>query len=496
MRMDEIHILVVDDEKVIRDGTERILSKEGYEVTTVENGEQGLDCLRKSKFNILLLDLMMPGISGMEILKMVLAEHPAILVIVITGYATVTNAVEAMKNGAYDFIPKPFTPDQLRIVARRALDKLRLEREAELLRLEREKNLQDIASEKSRIKTIVNCMADGVIVTDRKNRIVLINPAATRILSIDDAELNGKPLSFCVKDEGLNQLVEGFFRGGEPSYAAISREITIEKEKGKEIFLRAHAAPVRNEEGEILGSVIVFEDITCLKELDRMKSDFVAMVSHELRTPLIAISQQISVILEGIAGEISEKQRELLIRAKERNRELITMIKNLLDLSKIESGQIVQYKEPINVNVALKKIINLMLPQALEKGIALEFEPYEPLPLINADVNNMEGVFTNLIGNAIQYTLQGGKTIVRSGVKGEYVKVEVIDTGIGIAQEDLPKIFDKFYRVKTEQTRKIVGSGLGLSIVKGIIEAHLGLIEVESELGKGTTFTVFLPIKS
>jgi two-component system phosphate regulon sensor histidine kinase PhoR len=137
-----------------------------------------------------------------------------------------------------------------------------------------------------------------------------------------------------------------------------------------------------------------------------------------------------------------------------------------------------------------------MRSQALERGIILEFEPYDPLPLIDADVNNMEGVFTNLVNNAMRYTLQGGRVTIKSGVKGEYVKVEVIDTGIGIAQEDLPKIFDKFYRVKTAQTRNIMGSGLGLSIVKGIIEAHLGLIEVESELGKGTTFTVFLPIKS
>jgi signal transduction histidine kinase len=297
-----------------------------------------------------------------------------------------------------------------------------------------------------------------------------------------------------VKDERLNQLVEGFFLGGEPAYSAISQEITVTKDK--KIFLRAHAAPVRNEEGDLIGSVIVFEDITFLKELDRMKSDFVNMVSHELRTPLVTVSQQLSVILDGIAGEVSEKQRELLTRAKERNRELVTMVKNLLDLSKIESGEIVQYKEPMNLNVPIGKVIDMMLPQAIEKGISLEFQPHEPLPVIDADVNNMEGVFTNLISNAVKYTNEGGKVSVRSRVKGGYVQIDVADTGIGIAREDLAKIFDRFYRVKTEQTRKVVGSGLGLSIVKGIIEAHLGSIEVESEPGKGTTFSVFLPIKS
>jgi len=172
------------------------------------------------------------------------------------------------------------------------------------------------------------------------------------------------------------------------------------------------------------------------------------------------------------------------------------MVKNLLDLSKIESGEIIQYKEPVNLNVSISKVIDMMLPLAMEKGISLEFKPHEPLPFIDADVNNMEGIFTNLISNAVKYTNQGGKVMVRSRVKGGYIQVDVADTGIGIAREDLPKIFDRFYRVKTEQTRKVVGSGLGLSIVKGIIEAHFGSIEVESEPGKGTTFSVFLPIKT
>jgi len=495
MKMDEIHILIIDDEKIIRDGTEYILKKEGYKVMACKDGEEGLGCLKGAKFHLLILDLMMPGIRGMDILKAVQTQYPDLLVIVITGYATVGNAVEAMKIGAYDFIPKPFTPDQLRIIVKRAIDKLNLEQEAALLRSEREKSLKDIADEKSRVKTIIHCMADGVIVTDRESNIVLTNPAASLMLSAEGTDLMGRPLSFCVKNEKLNQLVESFFSGGGPPYSSISQEITIKKDD-KEVFLRAHAAPVRNEAGDVLGSVIVFEDITYLKEFDRMKSDFVNMVSHELRTPLVTVSQQLSVILDGIAGEVSEKQRELLTRAKVRNRELITMVKNLLDLSKIESGEIIQYKEPVNLNLPLGKVIEMMFPQAAEKGVSLEFNPHEPLPVIDADVNNMEGIFTNLISNAIKYTNPGGKVTVSSGVKGGYVQVDVADTGIGIAREDLPKIFDRFYRVKTEQTRKVAGAGLGLSIVKGIIEAHLGSIEVESEPGKGTTFSVFLPIKS
>jgi len=191
-------ILVVDDEQIMRDGCTRILSKEDWEVVTADSGEAGLEAIKRGDgFDVILLDLMMPGIRGMEVLEAAHQVDPDLLVIVITGYATVESAVEAMKKGAYDFIPKPFTPDQLRIIVKRALEKRSLQREMEVLRLEREKSLRDIATEKSRIATIINCMGDGVLVCDRDSCVVLSNPAAGRMLGIQESSLIGKPLSEC-----------------------------------------------------------------------------------------------------------------------------------------------------------------------------------------------------------------------------------------------------------------------------------------------------------
>ncbi len=178
-------ILVVDDEKIIRDGCEKVLSKEGWEVRTASSGVAGLEILQERPYDLLLLDLKMPGLSGMEVLQRVKELYPELLVVVITGYATVESAVEAMKAGAYDFISKPFLPDQLRIVARRALEKKALEWEAERLRREREKGLREIAGEKSKIKTIIQCMADGVLVTDHEGNVVLYNPAFLRLLKCE-----------------------------------------------------------------------------------------------------------------------------------------------------------------------------------------------------------------------------------------------------------------------------------------------------------------------
>jgi PAS domain S-box-containing protein len=494
--LNQVNILVIDDELIMREGCSRILSKDGWAVICAENGKQGLDEIQASpeKVDVILLDLMMPGMSGMEVLDQVRTIDPNLLVIVITGYATVESAVEAMKKGAYDFIPKPFTPDQLRIVVRRALERRTLQKEAEFLRRERERSLRDIATEKSKIKTIINCMGDGVLVCDRESCIVLSNPAASRMLKIPESSLLGNFLPQCNLHPELSKIIEESLTTKDMGYTSVSQELSI-GESG-EVFLRAHTAPVRNDLGETLGSVTVLQDISHLKELDKMKSEFIAMVAHELRAPIASVEQQLTVILNGIAGEVTAKQERLLSRAKERTKGLLTLIKDLLDLSKIEAGKMVQYKEPLSLQEVIQRVVDLMRAEAEAKKIDLQFSAPSETPLISADRNSMEGIFTNLISNAIKYTPEGGKVWITLNEEGGFVKAAVSDTGIGIKKEDLLRIFDKFYRVKTMETRQIVGTGLGLSIVKSIVDAHLGSISVESEEGGGTTFTVLLPKES
>jgi len=490
------NILVIDDEQIMRDGCSRILSRDGWSVLCAQNGAQGLEEMKgyPGIIDVILLDLMMPGMSGMEVLDHIRTYDPNLLVIVITGYATVESAVEAMKKGAYDFIPKPFTPDQLRIVVRRALERRALQKEAEFLRKEREKSLRDIATEKSKIKTIINCMGDGVLVCDRDSCIVLSNPAASRMLKAPETCLLGNYLNQCHLPQDLSHAIEESLQTKDMSYTSVSQELSV-GEPG-EIFLRAHTAPVRNDIGEIMGSVTVLQDISHLKELDKMKSEFVAMVTHELRAPIAVVEQQLTVILSKMAGDVTEKQEQLLSRAKERTRGLLDLIKDLLDLSKIEAGKMVQYKEPLYLQEVIQRVVDSMRSEAENKKIDLQFSSPPKISFIHADRNSMEGIFTNLISNAIKYTPEGGKVWVHLGEEGGFVKANVSDTGIGIKKEDLSRIFDKFYRVKTTETRQIVGTGLGLSIVKSIVDAHLGSITVISKEREGTTFTVSFPKES
>jgi signal transduction histidine kinase len=258
-------------------------------------------------------------------------------------------------------------------------------------------------------------------------------------------------------------------------------------------FFMAHSAPVRNELGEILGSVTILNDVTWFKELDQMKSDFVDMVSHELRSPLGSIRQQVNLFVDGYVGDMDEQQSQILGRVQKRIDGLIGMINNLLDLSRIEAGRLVQQKERIIISDTIQEVVELMTPEAQTKKLAFEVDIDSQLLPIYADRQSMETVFTNLVSNAVKYNREEGKIIISAQNRGDFVEIRVSDTGVGIAKADLPQVFDKFFRIRTEYTRKVVGSGLGLPLTKAIIEAHLGTITVESEQGEGTTFVVLLP---
>jgi PAS domain S-box-containing protein len=477
-------ILVIDDEQRIRDGCSKILKKEKCLVDTAENGDIGLKMIADRHYDIVLTDLMMPGIGGMEVVNKVREKYTDTVVIVITGFATLEHSIEAMKNGAFDFIPKPFTPEYLRIIVSKALRMTR--------------TLQDIGTEKSRLKTIINHIAVGILVTDKDKKIILYNAAILKMLGYEGDALNDHPLADLTNNEKLNNIISGILELSDGDFKTLSTEIEtqINQENGpsSQLFLRAQAVPFQSGSGEILGSVTIIDDITHLKIMDKMKSDFVSMVSHEIRGPLAAILSHINILLDGLAGELGVKQIDILSRISERVNGLIDLSNDLLDLSRIEAGLIAQNRHDVHLMDILNELIEFFQPRAKGKKISLVLKRTE-LPVINADPKNMEEVFSNLITNALIYTPEGGEVTVSGGVKGDFVVIKVTDNGYGIAPDEIPRIFERFYRSKTEKTRRILGTGLGLSIVKSIIETHNGSINVKSKEGIGSTFYVRLPLK-
>ena len=487
--MDEkTKVLVVDDERVVRDGCHRVLSGKGYEVATAENGKQALDILAGEPVDLILLDLKMPVMSGEEVLGITSTEYKDIPVIIITGHGTVDTAVECMKKGAYDFITKPFQIEEFLLTVTRAAEKRKLEKRAKQFEEENIRNLYDLNLEKSRLKTIINRMANGVMVTNRNLEIVLHNPALMRLMEISDKIENPAPITKIMNDESLIDTLKQIQSGETSEGESVSQEINI----GTNI-LRAISAPALGPDRSVVGTVTVLEDVTAFKQLDQMKSDFVNMVAHELRSPLVSIRQINSVLLEGLAGPLEEKQQDFVDRGVKKIDALLELINDLLDVAKIEAGQYVQRQVPTDIGKIIEETVSLMEARAQEQGITLTYS-CQGLKPVQADPKNMEEIFNNLVSNAINYSPEGGRVTVTAQSLGEYMEIKVQDTGVGIPSEELPKIFDKFYRVKNPKTRQVIGTGLGLAIVKGVVEAHHGTIDVESIEDKGTTFRILLPV--
>jgi signal transduction histidine kinase len=488
MFMDEVRILVIDDEQVIREGVARALTTEGYVIAKADNGSMGLEMLQDQAYDIVLTDLMMPGLDGFAVLDWIRDNQPHVQVIVITGFATVTKAVSAMKQGAFDFVGKPFTPDYIRLVVKRAVDRLEMKEETARLRVEKKRGLEAIDKSESRLKTVFACMAEAVLITDAEGVVVLHNPAAIKNLEIQTDPFIGKPLSASIRDLTAVSMVEEVVRNS----STMIREFKPGSISRK--FLRAYCSPVITEQGAVVGSVTIFEDITSQKEIDQMKSDFVAMVAHELKSPLASVEQMIYAVQVGCEHEQSAACHTLHSRMTARTKDLLRLIENLLNLSKLESGTVVFNLEAVKGDDIINDVLEISRPQAEAKNITISYEPCDEEWWFKVDYDHMRRAILNIVSNSIKYTPEHGSITVQSQVSAGFVNLLVSDTGIGISQEDLPNIFDRFYRVRGKATRNIIGSGLGLSLVKEVVATHQGYIDVQSTPEVGTTFTLSFPL--
>jgi two-component system phosphate regulon sensor histidine kinase PhoR len=240
--------------------------------------------------------------------------------------------------------------------------------------------------------------------------------------------------------------------------------------------------------------VAVLSDITELKELDQMKTDLMSMVTHEIRTPLATVRGFAQILLKGgIPGEKSKEFLEIINRQSNR---LVNLVNDFLDITRIESGRQAITKAPLSMEKLIQNALLDLKPLADDKQISLHFEsPSLPIPELLADRNLMEQVLINLLSNAIKYSPKGAEARVALYQENGFVNVDIKDTGLGIPRESIPRLFEKFYRVRCDDRKDIIGTGLGLSLVKQIIDVHSGTIKVESEHGVGSTFTFSIPIK-
>jgi len=345
-------------------------------------------------------------------------------------------------------------------------------------------NVDRIIEEKTKTDAVIYSIADGLIMTDFSGRVMLLNRQARNMLDVKQ-EIDNISLLDYIKDKSIAESLREMII--EKKDEKTTKEFRINKR-----IIEARTDTVKTEKGKNLGILTILHDITLEKQLETMKDDFIHSITHDLRSPMTSIRGFMEILLDGSAGEITEQQREFLQIMDDSSKKLLGLINNILDVAKLESGKIDITLSRVNAGRLVNNIVKALKLRAEKGQITLRAKETAKLPDINADAGLLERTIENLISNALKFTPAGGRVSVETEDFEDRIQVSVTDTGEGIPQNFLNKVFDKFQQVENSMTKK-KGTGLGLAISRYIVEAHRGKIWVESEPGKGSKFQFYIP---
>ncbi len=363
---------------------------------------------------------------------------------------------------------------------------------AEKLKHFHDMNIEQILAEKRKSEAIIRSVDDGLLVVDEKLLITNINPKAAAIFDIPAEDALGKHILEVVRDERVFVGLKAALESTQPRPMTEGEDVLTVPKGDEQQHYQMGVLPMRSRAGVIPGAVLVLRDITRLKELERLKSEFVMTASHELRTPLTSIGMSVGMLMESASPKLNEMEREFLEACHEEVNRLKALVSDLLDLTKIEAGKLDVVFERVAPAFLSLQATTMMKSQAEAAGVGLTVEVPDDLPEVQADPNKIVWVLVNLLANAVRYTPAGGHVWLRAERAGEWIHLKVQDNGPGVPREMQSRIFDKFVRL--DQGDASGGSGLGLAISKEIVRAHRGAIWLESEPGQGSTFTFSLPL--
>ena len=363
-------------------------------------------------------------------------------------------------------------------------------RMAERIRELRRSDLGKLLIAQQTTEAAIDSLYDPVLVTDSDGRLTRINPAAERLFGAR-ADVVGKPIEQVAHDPRIAQAVVDVLRSGSAVASESAGAVLPWAVDGSRRAFRVRSTPMHDADGRLVGAVTLLEDITHLSEISRLKSEFIAAASHELRTPLTSVQMGIHLLLEDAAGPLSDRQQEILQVCRDDTARLDRLMRELLDLSKIESGGATTERVPARPSVLVGDVVEALRLQVEARGIRIDVDAPPDLPPVLVDRGQIERVITNLVTNASRATSEGGRISVSAVARGRDVAISVADTGVGIPRDYLAKIFEPFVRVPDTPGG---GAGLGLTISRRIIEAHGGQLSVQSEPGKGSTFTFTIPM--
>jgi signal transduction histidine kinase len=520
----DVRILIVDDSKAIRDFVLQALAdRGGYTVTEASNGADGLQMALDDPPDLILLDLEMPRMDGSQVVDALNERQVDIPVILITSHGSEVIAVEFFRKGVKDYLGKPFTCEDLFAAMDRALADVRLRREKELL-------TQNLAAANRELRRMVREMDTlygiGKSVTsllDRDQLLERILDAAFYVIGAEEASLmlldeetdqlrpvlsrqrvDGEHHHIARRDPG--ELAADAIRRGDVTASGemLSAPLTVGDKVvgaiglGNPVTARSfgsHAKQLLMALADYAAIAIenarLYEEV---RQADLAKSEFVSLVAHEMGTPLTSIGCYTDLLLQGHSKQpLTEEQKQCLRVVRSNADRMQILLSDLQDISRIETGHLGLNLQPTDLADVLKNALEATRRQIEIRSQKLSVKIPQDLPPVHADPARLTQILINLIGNAYKYTPEGGSIRVQAGRKDGYVHCVVADTGIGISAEDQEQLFTKFFRSDNPDVREKQGTGLGLCVVKSLVELQGGQIGVESELGKGTTFWFTVP---
>ena len=521
-------IIIVDDEADVLELCERILTGKGYQVTTVSDGNEAIKIAGTEHFDLLLSDIRMPGMDGLEIAQAITQVDQGVVCVLMTGYSTMDMVIEALKLGVDEFILKPFGPDELDLVVTKALEKEQLRKENFRLRsliplFELNKTLLGTVE----IDEVLRRMSE---IAQKET-----NADRARLYTLEQDEINQFPTATSDAENDQTQpiydrLARLLFENTNEIADQVMLTIgTVRDERYRAILndLEAQAiiaTPLKSQTQYLGGLILVrntedfapsdseflavlasqasialenarlFAQIqTAYKELqtlDHMKSEFINIAAHELRTPLAILVGYTTVLEEELEGT----QRDYLTNIMRNALRLRSLIDDMLNLQYLESGMAALSQDEVDLNELVQEAIQDMSLMALEKNLNVEIDIPPNYPELIVDRYKLDLIIVNLLHNAIKFTPEGGQVSFKATANGQRTTISINNTNTLIPPEELNRIFDRFYQVESSLTRQHGGIGLGLSIVRGMVEVCGGEIQVDSQAGAGTTFTLSLPL--
>jgi len=502
--MEKDKILIVDDEPDIALILKLQLEDAGYRTVRAQDGVEALESISREEFALVMLDIKMPRMDGLEVLSRIGgADTP---VVMMTAHGSEDIAVDAMKKGALDYISKPFSTDDMLQKVKRAIAQ-------DKTRKEKERLSSALDEERRKMEAVLQGMADLLLAVDIGGRIITVSRKAETVLGAGRDQLIGRIIEEVLKAEvpGGELPSRTVLRTGEPCL-----DVAYTMLAGiSDLPVLSSAAPLTNGAGELVGSVEIIRDISKLKELEQEKEDFVSMLSHDLKSPITAVVGSIDLVREAKLGAVNEEQCEFLDAAVESCEEMVEMIDTLLGIHKFEAGKMRLYFREEDPAALITRSVGKFQTLAKRGGIGLYCTLQEGVPAISADRASFGRILGNLLSNAVKFTPEGGEIEVALDLVpevssltgsipeqsyqrrelpqgGRFVRIRVRDTGVGIPQEALGTIFDRFVQAKNRRLGKTRGTGLGLAFCRKAVDAHGGFIWAESAPEQGSLFTILL----